>query len=538
MNKISYIQKGDGGINFQKTHKFSTSLLLYVYTAGVLLFFIAIFLRLFQLTVVKGAYYRSLSEQNRIREIVIEPERGEIIDRKGFVIVQNSPGDIDQQDRIVSQRRYLYPEPFAHLIGYRQSADKQDIADDPCLNKINPGDKVGKKGIEKVFECELRGTAGKKLVEVNAAGEQIKTLSVIPPVHGKKVQLAVDSELQKQAYGIIEHKKAAIVALKPKTGEVLILTSSPSFNPQYFEEGVGVELEKYFSSADKPLFNRSTEGVYPPGSTFKLVVAAGAMEEQAIDENTIIEDTGTIQAGPIKFGNWYYLEYGKTEGSVNLIKALKRSNDIYFYKVGEKLGPADLKLWADRFGFGKKTNIGINESDGLIPSSFWKEDTLHEQWYLGDTYNLSIGQGYMLSTPIQIALMTSVFANNGNLCTPQLLKTAENGTCRSLNLSEKTLSIINEGMREACSAGGTGWPFFDFKVQREGKSESISVACKTGTAEAHADSKNPHAWFTVYAPSQNPEIIITVLVEESGQGSDIGGPIAKEILTKYFERVD
>jgi penicillin-binding protein 2 len=222
---------------------------------------------------------------------------------------------------------------------------------------------------------------------------------------------------------------------------------------------------------------------------------------------------------------------------VDLVKAIKRSNDIYFYKVGEKLGPVDLKIWADRFGFGKKTDIGIDEAEGLIPSSFWKEDVLKEKWYLGDTYNLSIGQGYMLSTPLQVARMTSVFANNGYLCAPQLLKTTDTKHCINLHISEKTLRLIKEGMKEACAPGGTGWPFFDFKVQRaDNKSEPIAVECKTGTAEAHADSKHPHAWFTIFAPAENPEIVVTVLVEESGQGSDIGGPIAKEILKSYFER--
>ncbi len=537
MNKISYIQRGDGGINFHRSHKGSSSFLLYVYSAGVLIFFIALFLRLFQLTIVKGAYYRSLSEQNRIREIIIEPKRGTILDRKGFVLVQSTAGDIEQQDRVVSRRRYFYPEPFAHLIGYRQIADEKDVENDPCLSKLKPGDKVGKKGVEKAFECNLRGTSGKKLVEVNAQGKRLKTLSVIPPVDGKTIQLAVDGELQKKAYDLIKDTRGAVVALRPNTGELMILTSSPSFNPQFFEDGVGSEIEKYFNNTEKPLFNRSTEGTYPPGSTFKLVVAAGALEEKAVNEKTIIEDTGVIKAGPIQFGNWYYLEYGKTEGDVNLVKAIQRSNDIYFYKVGEKLGPVDLKVWADRFGFGKTSGLQIDESEGLIPSSFWKEDVLKEKWYTGDTYNLSIGQGYMLSTPIQIARMTSVFADNGNLCEPQLIKSTDTTKCHNLHLSENTLSLIKDGMKKACATGGTGWPFFDYKVKRSNnKLQPLTVACKTGTAESHGIEEKPHAWFTVYAPAENPEIVLTVLIEDSGQGSDIAAPIAKEILTAYFER--
>lgn len=538
MKKIPYIEKGDGGINFHRTNRGYSSFILYAYSAGVLLFFIALFLRLFQLTIVKGAYYRSLSEENRIREIVIEPKRGEILDRKGFVLVQSSPGDIDQEDRIVSRRRYLYPEAFAHLIGFRQIADEKDINSDPCLNKLKLGDKVGKKGVEKTLECQLRGTSGKKLIEVDASGKRLKTLSVIPPIDGASIRLAVDGDLQKKAYELISHKRGAVVASRPKTGELLVLTSSPSFNPQYFEEGVGSEISKYFDNKDKPLFNRTTEGIYPPGSTFKLVVAAGALEEKAVTEKTIVEDTGSIKAGPLQFGNWYYLEYGKTEGSVDMVKAIKRSNDIYFYKVGEKLGAPDIKVWADKFGFGRKTNIHIDENEGLIPSSFWKEDVLHEKWYLGDTYNLSIGQGYMLTTPIQVNRMTSVFANDGHLCDPQLVKTNDTSKCHKLPISEATLSTIKEGMQEACTTGGTGWPFFDFKVKSNKlkTEEKITVACKTGTAEANVDAEHPHAWLTVYAPAENPEIVVTVLIEESGQGSDIAGPIAKEVLRSYFER--
>ncbi len=538
MNKIPYIEKGHSGINFHRNNKEYSSFFLYLYSIVVFLFFITLFIRLFQLTIVKGAYYRQLSEANRIREIVVEPKRGNIIDRKGFALVENTEGDIEQEDRVVSSRRYLYPEQFAHLIGYRQIADINDIKNDTCLNKAKPGDKVGKKGVEKTYDCELRGVAGKKLVEVNAPGKRIRTLSVLPPQNGQTVQLAVDGDLQKKAYEQIQHKNAAVVALKPQTGEVLVLTSSPSYNPQYFEDSVDKEMKNLFTNTQKPMFNRATEGTYPPGSTFKLVVAAGALEEKKIDENTVVEDTGSIKAGSLQFGNWYYLEYGKTEGSVDLIKALKRSNDIYFYKIGEKLGPTDIKVWAERFGFGRKTDIHIGESDGLIPSSFWKEDVLKEKWYTGDTYNLSIGQGYMLATPLQVARMTSVFANKGYLCDPLIKKSEKNPTCRKLPLSEKTLSLIKAGMREACTSGGTGWPFFDFKVKgaKSGIERKISIACKTGTAEAHVDSEHPHAWMTMYAPIEDPEIVVTVLVEESGQGSDIAGPIAKEVLKSYFER--
>jgi penicillin-binding protein 2 len=195
-----------------------------------------------------------------------------------------------------------------------------------------------------------------------------------------------------------------------------------------------------------------------------------------------------------------------------------------------------MKNWAERFGYGRSTGIGFEEVEGLIPSAFWKKETLKENWYTGDTYNLSIGQGYLLVTPLQVTQATSTIANNGYLCKPKLLKN-EKPECEKLPISHKTLKSVQEGMKKACATGGTGWPLFQFKVKSDKlKVQEIQTACKTGTAESQSKTTNAHAWFTVYAPAENPEIILTVLVEEGGQGSDIAGPIARDILKAYFER--
>ncbi|MEK7109720.1 MAG: penicillin-binding transpeptidase domain-containing protein, partial [Patescibacteria group bacterium] len=257
-----------------------------------------------------------------------------------------------------------------------------------------------------------------------------------------------------------------------------------------------------------------------------------------------IEDKGNIKAGAATFSNWYFLQYGKVDGMVDVIKAIRRSNDIFFYKVGERTGVEKIKQWSDIFGLGKRTGIGLDETEGIIPSIFWKKEVLKENWYLGDTYNLSIGQGYVGTTPLQMAFITDVFANGGYLCKPQLLK-QNVGACKKLPISQKTIDIIREGMKQACSIGGTGWPLFEFSIrsdpaklgqQGQTLTKHIQVACKTGTAESHAKSGMPHAWITVFAPYDNPEISVTILVEEGGQGSDVAGPIAKEILKAYFER--
>lgn len=538
MIRLSYFKKGESrGMEFSFQNTRLDEIFFFAFLIIVGFFCTALALRLFQLTIVKGEYYRNLSENNRIKDFLIEPKRGKILDRKGYIIVKNLDPNIESNldeikknnDRIISKRIYETPEVVASLIGYRQQADSNDLRQDNCLYKLKLGDNIGKKGIEKLFDCQLRGQQGRKLIETDARGNFLKTLTIIPQTAGENIQLALDWDLQKKAYELLKDKKGAIVVNNPKTGEILTLVSFPSFSPQDFENNQGVE--KYFSNPDKPIFNRAAEGVYPPGSLFKLITAAAALEEKTIDEKTQIEDKGVVTAGSLTFGNWYYLQYGKTEGMVDIVKAIRRSNDIFFYTVGEKTGVDKIKKWAEIFGYGKKTNIGLDESEGIIPSTFWKEETLKDRWYTGDTYNFSIGQGYIGVTPLQTLVVTSVFANGGYLCQPKLLKN-DAPNCKKLPVSQKTIDLIREGMKEACSTGGTGWPLFDFKVN----DKNIQTACKTGTAESHAKSEQPHAWITVFAPFDKPAIALTVLIEEGGQGSDIAGPIAKELLKTYFER--
>ncbi len=552
MNKLPLFKKGlSGGIQFDRDQARSHQFMVFFFLLGIIFLFAILLLRLFQLTIVKGDYYRRLSEQNRIKELFIEPQRGEIRDRKGFVIAKNLSANTHKNDeRIKSNRVYETGEVIAPLVGYRQTADKNDFKNDNCISPLQLGDKIGKKGVEKLFDCDLRGRYGKKLIEIDAKGNYLRTLTVLPPQTGKTVQLAFDLDLQKKAYELIKNKKAAAVGVNPKTGEILFFVSSPSFDPQAFENQENDQIQSYLTDEKKPLFNRVTEGVYAPGSLFKLVLATGALEEKTIDEKTLVEDTGQLQAGPLKFGNWYFLQYGKTDGMVDIVKAIRRSNDIFFYKTGEGLSPEKIKKWAGILGYGKETGIGFNEGEGIIPSPFWKQETLKDRWYTGDTYNMSIGQGYIGVTPLQTLMVTSVFANGGSLCKPIVLK-GESPECKKLPIGQKNINLIREGMKQACSTGGTGWPLFDFKVfdkiiPPENKEstvgakiiyKSIQTACKTGTAEStQITSGLPHAWISVFAPFDDPQIALTILIEEGGQGSDVAGPIAKEILKAYFER--
>lgn len=523
-------QKVDHKIGFRQTGNRSKLRIYFLCVLMIIILFIQVF-RLFHLTIIGNEYYRLISENNRTKEIIIVPKRGNIMDRNNKPIVISNI--IDN----VEDRSYLLGEAGAHLFGYRQIADKTDIEKDSCPEKIKINDKIGREGLEKVFECLLRGKKGKKLAETNAQGKIIRELSKLDPINGKDIISSVDIKLQKKAYELIKDKKAAVIATKPQTGEILILTSSPAFNPEIFEQNNSKLINEAISDKNKPLFSRGTKGLYPPGSVFKMVVASGALENNLIDENFSINDSGSITAGPIAFGNWYFLQYGKTEGEVNLVKSLQRSNDIYYYKIGEKLGDKQIRKWGEIFGYGMSTDIAIGDEPGNLPYSFWKEEVMREQWYLGDTYNYSIGQGYVTVSPLQVNLATIPYANNGYYCKPKILKVVNQNIenkeleketipeCHKLPLSTKTIDLVREGMRQACITGGTGWPFFDYE---------IPVGCKTGSAENSSNANKAHAWFTVFAPFDKPEIVLTVLVEEAGDGSEIAAPIAKELLSEFF----
>ena len=270
------------------------------------------------------------------------------------------------------------------------------------------------------------------------------------------------------------------------------------------------------------MFNRAIAGAYPPGSTFKIVTTAAGIEDGKIDKNTLFEDTGQIVVGDYTYRNWYFTQYGKTEGKIDVIGAIKRSTDTFFYKVGEWVGPEKLTIWAQKFGLGKKTGLDISgEALGLVP------DPGGRRWFLGNTYHLAIGQGDLLATPLQINMMTSVIANGGRLCRPAISdQLSATSNCQDLELKAETLRLVREGMKEACSPGGTAFPFFDF---------TPAVACKTGTAEFGDPQNRTHAWLTAFAPADDPEIVVTVLVEAGGEGSSVAAPIARKVLEEWFK---
>lgn len=475
-------------------------------------------------SIISHKYYDSLSKSNRVREEKVIAPRGIFIDRAGKALAENQ-----SSQKFGFRRVYLYPKLTGHLLGYLSLPDTVNLQDYSCGAPALPNQFVGKVGLEKYYECLLRGKPGKIIYETNALGKKTRELARSEPKSGENIYLTIDLSLQIQADKAMKGRPGAIIATNPKTGEVLLFYSSPGFNSNQLTKEAGL-YERLSLDEGKPLLNRLTLGLYPPGSVIKPILALAGLEEGVINKNTEYTDKGVYKLGGLEFGNWYFLQYGKTEGQVDVVKGIKRSNDIFFYHLGVEMGVNKINSWLKKFDLDKQeVKEYFPQAKGLLPNNNWKKKTLGEEWYLGDTVNLSIGQGYLLLNPLQLHTALSAIANNGRKCNLVFVK---NGLrhCKSLDLNQEHLETVIDGMIQTCQSGGTGWPFFDFKVNQK----SITVACKTGTAESTSDKALPHAWFTVFAPAYDPEIILTVLVENGGEGSAEAAPIAKQILSQYF----
>jgi penicillin-binding protein 2 len=378
-------------------------------------------------------------------------------------------------------------------------------------------------------------------------------------------QLQLIQNFRKKAYESLKKvKRGAVVASTPN-GEILALVSMPSFDPNLFTLGQDYEtatdsayptVESILTAPDQPFLDRAISGLYPPGSTFKIITAAAGLEDKIIDTNYSVKDTGIVRIGEFSFANWYYTNNGGTDGDVNVVKGLKRSNDIFFYKLAEKIGIEKLSMMGKEFDIDRGLGIDLKgESKGVVPDDSWKRKNIGEQWYLGDTYHMGIGQGYLLSTPLLVNSWAQTIAANGTLYKPHILKDLGPEIINKNILSESTVKPIRQGMIEACAPKGVAYPLFNFKVKNknlkidglnylEVKQGSVSgnfkeyreipVACKTGTAQHGGEKTLPHAWITLFAPAYDPQIVLTVLAEESGEGSQVAAPIAKEILTEWF----
>jgi penicillin-binding protein 2 len=479
--------------------------------------------RLISMQLIEGDEYKVLSDENRIKKIKIIAPRGRILDRNGLTLAGNL---ID--GKII--REYPHGQAGAHLVGYLGEVSEDEVG---LLKekgeKYDAGDLIGRSGLEALYEYRLRGIDGGRLVEVDNVGQVSRELGVQNPQPGQDVIVSLDVKLSEESVKAIDGKKGAVVVSNPKTGEILSMISSPSFDPNT----LSTQYSSLSTHSDLPLFNRAIGGVYPPGSTFKMVTTLAAIESGKVDTNFTYEDKGVIKVGIFSYSNWLFSKSGGVEGVVGFSRALSRSTDTFFYTVGELTTPGEIAKWAKMMGFGQKTGFeAYGEVEGLIPDPEWKLRFKNENWFLGDTYITAIGQGDILTTPLQINQMTNILATGGKKCKPTLNQNPNNDQCLNIQISKESLDIIKKGMVGACSIGGTGFVFFDWNS----KENYPKVACKTGTAEFTAvnGKMRTHALFTAFAPADDPQISVTVVIEGGGEGSNVAAPIARKVMAKYF----
>lgn len=442
-----------------------------------------------------------------------------------------------------NQRQYL--DNLSHLLGYLGKINKEEWTGLKDKGYVF-WDLVGRAGLEASWEDTLKGKRGEIKIEVDAKGKEKGVIDKQEPKTGNTLVLSLDLDLQNKIESILVNvfkkngkTKGIVVALNPNNGEVEALVSLPSYNNNDFV--LGIDPEKYqtlLNNSDRPFFFRAISGQYPSGSTIKPVIAAAALEEGIISSTTIIKSTGGIQ-----IGKWFFPDWKKDgHGLVNLKQALAQSVNTFFYTISggnqdlEGLGPENIIKWAKLFGLSQKLGIDLpGEQPGFLPSRTWKEKIKQEKWYIGDTYHLSIGQGDILVTPLQIASMISVFANGGKLYKPylvkeilasdeQVIKKIEPQIIREKFLSEQNIKAVREGLREAVVSGSA----------RRLSSLTVPLAGKTGTAETQ--NNKFHSWLTGFAPYDSPQIALAVLIEEGGEGSGLALEVAKEIWEWYFRQ--
>ncbi len=597
-----------------------------VFFVFIILFISLLIARTAWLQIVKGDYYYSQAENNRVRVERLEPKRGVIYDRNMLPLVRNKanfmlyfvPVDLpetsllsgildkicaiipelkkdDLMEEINSVNKYsleayqplfvldnipydsamiLYlnsvnwpgvilsnrinreylsyaaasstKESFhslSHILGYTGKINEKELKSSG--DEYLPIDYIGKMGIEYFWENDLKGLSGKKQIEVDALGKEKKIIGQTDPDDGHNLVLSIDLSSQVKLEEIVAAKladlnltKGVAIVTDPGNGEILAMVSLPSYENNLFAQGISQDqYQALVANEDMPLFNRAVSGEYPPGSTFKPIVAAAALQEGVINENTSF-----LSVGGIHIGQWFFPDWkAGGHGRVNVKSAIANSVNTFFYCIGggcdnfTGLGTDKIAEYAEVFGLGSQTGVDLpGERSGFVPSQQWKLDAKNERWYIGDTYHFAIGQGDLLVTPLQVAMYTGVFANGGKLYRPHLVKAELMDDDRQARETEivpikenfikaSNISIVRAGMRDTITEGSA----------RSLQSVPVAVAGKTGTAQ-WSSTKNNQAWFTGFAPFDNPQITITILIEEGGEGSTAAVPIARDFLTWYF----
>lgn len=443
----------------------------------------------------------------------------------------------------IEERAYGAGEQAAHVLGYTGPISETEYQDLKAEGYFLP-EHTGKTGVEKIYQSELRGTAGVRYIEVDSKGREVALLGETAPIPGNNVRLNIDMELQRVAYEALktavedfESPGGSVIVMDPQSGAVRAYVNYPGYDNQAFINGIGSEAyQALLDDPRHPLLDRAIQGEYPSGSTFKMVVAAAGLEEGVITPTSSVLSTGGLRVGIYSYPDWKYGGHGQT----NVIKGLAESVNTFFYVLGGGwdgeggLGVDRIVRYGRQFGLAEKTGIDLpSERAGFLPSRQWKLETKGERWYLGDTYHVSIGQGDILVTPVQVANMTAAVANRGTLYAPRLAKEfiMPNGTVRTLEpmvLRERVaaasaIDTVREGLRAAVTRGSA----------LSLSTISVPLAGKTGTAQYSSTGK-PHAWFTGFGPYDNPEIVVTVLVEKGEESTRAATPVAKKIFEWYF----
>ncbi|MDD8030574.1 MAG: penicillin-binding protein 2 [Acidobacteriota bacterium] len=435
------------------------------------------------------------------------------------------------------KRNYPLGSTAAHLLGYLQEASADEIKANPD-KQWRLGEMVGKSGLEKQYNDYLTGIEGKLVEMVDSRGRPIAEISRTEPLPGKSLVLSIDIDLQKKAEELLQGREGAIVILEPRTGECLALVSSPSFDPNRFITRFSTEeWLSIVNDPGKPLENRAIRGMYSPGSIFKIIMALAGLDQGLITENSTFFCSGALKLYGNVFSCWYQAGHGRR----NLAEAIKDSCNVYFYQLGYQMDIDVIANYARKMGLGQKTNLDIpGEKDGLVPSSEWKRKTMGEPWYPGETISVSIGQGPLLVTPIQIACVTASLANRGLSVRPTLIKENRGELIGSrIQLPRETFEKVIEGMWQSVNNHGTGQGAFQAGLDICGKTGSTQLISRK-TAEKIAGEEGQvaktHSWFTGFAPRENPEIVVTVLVEYGGLGGQTAAPIAGQIFKAYRDK--
>lgn len=566
----------------------------------IIALFSLLILRLWQLQILQGKEYRKLSEENMLRIVRIPAPRGIIYDRNGIPLVKNSPyfcaslipenlkkvdvnalsgllginsneviekiskknlspyEPIKLKERLTFKeiaaiearhsdfpgliievdisREYLYGNVGAHVIGYLGKLTPSQHKS-PEFRDVPSEAFIGQWGAELLFDKSLRGTPGERIIEVDALGREIRLLQEKQSVKGEDLKMSIDINLQKATEDAFAGRAGAVVALKPDTGEVLGLVSSPSFDPNLFARGISYKQWMGLSQDKKlPMLNRALQSQYPPGSTFKIVTAIAAIEEGLINTETKVDCRGGINYGKWRFGCWKK----EGHGAVSIHRALVESCDVFFYEAGRRLGIDRISDYAYKLGLGTSTGSGLGrERSGVMPNTKWKYEKKRQTWYLGETFNVAIGQGYVSATPIQMAQLMSTVANGGYIYRPTILK-AETPPppIGKADIKPETLEIVKRALWGVVNEpGGTGGA---------ARLSTISVGGKTGTAQVVGIRKashllpemfRDHAWFVAFAPIEKPEVALSVFVEHGGHGGGAAAPIAKLAIEGYFNNL-